>query len=141
MSTYTIGRQGSLILIWNGSRVDLQDVTNFRVAQETRIQRTSPLNKPPVEFSTPAGWRGSFSIDRGNSALDDLFNADELAFWNNNTIPSGTLYTYIDEADGSISKYEYIGLSMTFSNAGSFQSENIVTQTVNFFASQRRSLT
>ncbi|GBQ87316.1 hypothetical protein AA23498_0103 [Acetobacter nitrogenifigens DSM 23921 = NBRC 105050] len=141
MSTpYTIGRQGSIVLIWNGERIDLQDVVNFSVQQESRRQRTNPLNKPPVEFSTPAGWRGSFTVDRGNSALDKLFDADELAYWNANSISSGVLYCYIQESDGTTSKYEYSGIALTFTNAGSFQAENIVTQTVTFFASQRREI-
>ncbi|GBR06989.1 hypothetical protein [Acetobacter oeni] len=137
---YTIGRQGSIILIWNGARIDLEDVIDFQVRQEIKVQRTNPLNKPPIEFNTPSGWRGSFTIDRGNYALDTLFNADELAFWNASTISSGVLYCYIQEADGSTSKYEYSGLTLTFSNAGKFDSENIVAQTVDFFASQRRSV-
>ncbi|NHN84476.1 hypothetical protein GOB93_07430 [Acetobacter musti] len=139
-SLYTIGRQGSIILIWNGTRIDLEDVVDFQVRQEIKVQRTNPLNKPPIEFNTPAGWRGSFTIDRGNYALDDLFNADELAFWNSNTISSGVLYCYIQETDGSTSKYEYSGLTLSFSNAGKFNAEDIVTQTVQFFASQRRAI-
>lgn len=137
---YTLGRQGSIILIWNGNRVDIQDVTDFTAHQEIQTQKVFPLNKPPVEFNTPAGWRGSFTIDRGNSALDKLFNDDELAFWNSNTISTGVLYCYIQESDGSTSKFEYSGLTLTFSNAGRFTAESIVSQTVSFFASQRRAI-
>ncbi|BCK75785.1 hypothetical protein AA0242T_1343 [Acetobacter aceti NRIC 0242] len=139
-TTYTLGRQGSIILIWNGNRIDIQDVTDFSVHQEIRAQKVSPLNKPPVEFNTPAGWRGSFTIDRGNSALDDLFNTDELAFWNSNTISSGVLYCYIQESDGSTSKFEYSGLTLAFSNAGKFTAESVVSQSVTFFASLRRAI-
>lgn len=137
---YTTGRQGSIILVWNGSRVDLQDVTDFQVHQEVMVQKTTPLNKPPIEFNTPAGWRGSFTIDRGTTALDELFNDDELAFWNSGAISSGVLYCYIQEADGSTSKYEYSGLALRFSDAGKFDAESIVRQSVSFFASRRRSI-
>lgn len=137
---YTIGRQGTIILVWNGKRVDIQDVTNFRVVQETHRQRIEPLNRPPMEINTPAGWRGSFTIDRGSNALDVIFNEDELNFWNNKVIPTGTLYTYIEESDGFVSKYEYSSLSLVFSDGGNFQSDVVVRQTVNFFASQRKSI-
>ena len=127
-------------MIWNGVRIDIQDVIDFTAHQEIHTQKVFPLNKPPVEFNTPAGWRGSFTIDRGNSSLDKFFNDDELSFWNSNTISSGVLYCYIQESDGSTSKFEYSGLTLAFSNAGRFTAESIVSQTVSFFASQRRAI-
>ncbi|GBQ25997.1 hypothetical protein AA0472_1958 [Acetobacter estunensis NRIC 0472] len=137
---YTLGRQGSIILVWNGTRVDLQDVVDFHAQQEIHVQRANPLNKPPIEFNTPAGWRGSFTLDRANAALDTLFNEDELAFWNTNTISSGVLYCYIEENDGSTSKFEYSGVTLAFTNAGKFDANSIVSQSVTFFASQRRAI-
>lgn len=91
----------------------------------------------PIEFNTPAGWRGQFQVDRGSSALDDLISAIEAAFWNLGVIGSGTIYQYITESDGSTSTYEFIGVSLTLTSAGHYQAENIVKQTIGFYASQR----
>ncbi len=135
--TYTIGRNCQLVLLWNGTRVDLSDVTGFTASQEVKHQRADPLNSTPVEFTTPSGWRGEFTIDRGNSAVDDLVAAIESAFWSAGTIGSGTIYQYVTEPDGSLSTYEFSGVSLVLSNAGNYQADVIVRQKIGFFASQR----
>ena len=134
---YSIGRDCQVVLLWNGIRIDLRDVIGFSAQQQVKLQRSDPLNSVPIEFNTPAGWRGQFQVDRGSSALDDLVAAIEAAFWNAGMIGSGTIYQYLNEADGSVSTYEYIGVALTFTDSGHYKAENIVTQTVSFFASQR----
>ena len=137
---YTIGRNCSLVLLWSGSRVALKDVTGFESNQEVSTQRSDPLNNYPIEFNTPKGWRGRFMVDRGDSTLDNLIAAIESGFWNAGIIGSGAIYQYIAEADGSTSTFEYVGASLTLSQAGNYQAENIVKQTINFFASLRNRL-
>ena len=134
---YSIGRDCQVVRLWNGIRIDLRDVIGFQAEQQVKLQRSDPLNSVPVEFNTPAGWRGQFQIDRGSSALDDLVAAIEAAFWNAGVIGSGTIYQYVTESDGSVSTYEFIGVALTLTNSGHYKAENIVTQTVSFFASQR----
>lgn len=136
-NTYTIGRNCQVILLWSGVRVDLRDVTGFSAMQEVKHQRADPLNSTPVEFTTPAGWRGQFQVDRGNSAVDDLIASIEAAFWSAGTIGSGTIYQYVTEPDGSLSTYEFTGVSLVLTSAGNFQADAIVKQTIGFFASQR----
>ena len=136
-NTYTIGRNCQVILLWSGVRVDLRDVTGFSAVQEVKHQRADPLNSLPVEFTTPAGWRGQFQVDRGNSAVDDLVASIEAAFWSAGVIGTGTIYQYVTEPDGSLSTYEFTGVSLVLTSAGNFQADNIVKQTIGFFASQR----
>lgn len=136
-NTYTLGRNCQLVLLWNGQRIDLRDVTGFSAVQEVKHQRADPLNSIPVEFTTPSGWRGQFQIDRGNSAVDDLIAAIEAAFWASGQIGTGTIYQYVTEPDLSQSTYEFTGVSLVLTSAGNFQADVIVKQTVGFFASQR----
>ena len=134
---YSIGRDCQVVLLWNGIRIDLRDVVGFQAEQQVKLQRSDPLNSVPVEFNTSVFWRGQLQIDRGSSALDDLVAAIEAAFWNAGVIGSGTIYQYLTESDGSLSTYEFVGVALTLSQAGIYKAENIVTQTVSFFASQR----
>ena len=134
---YSIGRDCQVVLLWNGIRVDLRDVVGFQAEQQVKLQRSDPLNSVPIEFNTPAGWRGQFQVDRGSSAVDDLVAAIEAAFWNAGVIGSGTIYQYVSEPNGSVSTYEFVGVALTLSSAGHYRAENIVTQTISFFASQR----
>ncbi|GAN55577.1 hypothetical protein [Tanticharoenia sakaeratensis] len=133
---YSIGRDCRITVLWNGTRVDLRDVTSFQAVQQTLAQRANPLNGVPVEFNTPNGWRGSFVIARANSNLDDLVAAIEAGFWNGGTIGSGTIYQYVTEPDGSTTTWEYSNISITL-NTDRWQAEGMIHQTVNFFASLR----
>lgn len=137
---YTIGRNATLVLLWNGLTVQIDEVTGFNAQQEVKVQRSDPLNSTPIEFNTPSGWRGSFDVDRGTSAIDDLIASIESAYWNAAIIGSGTIYEYIVETDGSQSVYEFVGVSLTLSNAGSYRADDIVRQTLGFFASLRNKL-
>ena len=76
-------------------------------------------------------------MDRGNSAVDDLIASIEAAYWSSGTIGSGTIYQYVTEPAGSLSTYEFTGVSLVLSSAGNFQADAIVKQTIGFFASQR----
>lgn len=133
---YSIGRDCRITLLWDGSRVDLRDVTSFTANQETQALRAFPLNGVPSEFNLPNGWRGSFQIARANAVLDTLIAAIESGYWNSGRIASGKLYQYIKEADGSTSTWEYSGVSLRL-NTDAWAAENLVHQTVQFFASTR----
>ena len=134
---YSIGKNCSVVLLWAGVRYDISDVTGFKSQQEVKRQRVDPLNSIPVEFNVPSGWRGSFMVDRGSPVLDNLISAIETAFWTAGAINNGVIYTYILENDGSTTTYEYIGVSLELSDAGTYQAESTVKQTLSFFASQR----
>jgi len=133
---YSIGRDCRITLLWNGNRIDLRDVTGFQAQQQTRVQRADPLNGVPIEFNTPCGWRGAFSIARANANLDNLVAAIEAGFWNGGTVGSGTIYQYISEPDGSTTTWEYSNISMTL-KTDKWQAEGMVHQDVTFFASVR----
>lgn len=133
---YSIGRDCRITVLWNGQRVDFRDVTSFGASQETHALRASPLNGMPVEFNVPNGWRGSFQIARASAALDNLVAAIEAAYWNAGTVGSGTIYQYVTEPDGTTSTWEYTNVSIKLKN-DAWQSDQMVHQTVQFFASTR----
>ena len=137
---YSIGRDCALRLVWQGARVQLDTVTGFSSQQETSVQRSDPLNSTPIEFNTPKGWRGEFMVDRADSGVDDLIASIEANFWQGGQIGSGVIYQTITETDGSTTQYEYVGVSLTLTSAGTWQAEGIVKQRLSFFASLRNKL-
>lgn len=136
-SPFNIGRNGRMVLIWNGQRVDLPTVTNFRSQQSTTGLKSTPLNDKPVTYEVPNGWTGSFTVQRDSAKLDDLIANNEAAFWAAATITSGTLYFYVEETDGSTTRWEYTDVAITMNAAGSWSNDDIVHQSISFTASQR----
>ena len=136
-SPFTIGRSTSIIFLWNGKRVDLPTVTSFESHQIVSGDTVSPLNAKPITFNIPNGWGGSFTVVRDDVSLDNLIDTSSKAFWSAGTITNGTLYQFIIEVDGTKTTFEYTGVSITLSSAGSFQNSSAVYQTVTFVASDR----
>ena len=123
----TIGRACSLVLLVQGIRIDLRDVTSFRVQREDKRYFASPYNSDPVEIVVPQGWRGSFEVARADSAVDDLFVEIERAYRiAGNVSPTCTIYQYVMEPDDNLSTYEFSGVSLTFPDAGQYAADSIV---------------
>lgn len=139
-NTFNLGKDCQLVLIGPYGTVQLSIVTGFSSRQTVKTVHVDPLNGPPIEARPPAGWTGSFTVERGSSAVDDLIATIEQGFWAGGILGTGQVYQYIAETDGSTSTYLYSGVSMSLSNAGDWQTDSSVKQTLEFFASTRRSL-
>lgn len=134
---FNIGRDCRVVLVYNGTRIDLPTVTGFQAQQRTSAISSSPLNDMPMFYDVPNGWNGHFSFQRDSSGADDLFAAIESGFWAAGTVLLGSIYQYVTECDGSLSTYEYVGASIQLSDAGHYQSEMLVTQAISFSARAR----
>lgn len=138
-NTFSLGKDCQLVLIApTGAQVSLSIVTGFDAKQGVHSIRVRPLNGPPQGFDMPDGWTGSFHVERGNSALDDLFSQIEQSFWNGGSIGTGQIYQYVTEVNGSQSVYLFGGVTITLSDAGNWQADSSVKQTVTFFAATRK---
>lgn len=137
---FNVGRDCRVVLIYNGSRVDLPTVTGFQSQQQTHQLTSSPLNDMPMFFDVPNGWRGQFDFQRDNDNADDLFASIESGFWSAGTMITGNIYQYVVETDGTTSTYEYVGATLRLSDAGNWRSENITTQRIEFTARIRNKI-
>lgn len=134
---FNVGRDCQVVLLWNGTKIEMPIVTGFQSQQQTHQINSNPLNSTPIFTDIENGWRGQFDVDRSSADLDSLIAAKEAAFWSAGTIGQGTIYQYITEKDGSTTTWEYTGCSIRLSDAGRWQSENKTSQRLEFNASTR----
>lgn len=138
-NTFSLGKDCQLVLVgYDGARVDLSIVTGFDAKQNMHSIRVRPLNGPTQGADVPDGWNGSFHVERGNSTVDDLFSRIELGYWAGGNLGTGQIFQYVTERNGSVSVYQFDGVTMTLSNAGSWKQDSAVQQTIEFFASTRK---
>ncbi|RFD18710.1 hypothetical protein DY926_15135 [Komagataeibacter melaceti] len=137
---FNVGRDCRVVLVYNGSRIKLPTVTGFQAQQQTHRLMSMPLNDMPSFYDTPNGWSGGFDFQRDNSGADDLFAAIEGGFWEAGTMILGSVYQYVTECDGTSTTYEFMGATIRLTNAGHYQSENIVTQHIDFMARIRNKI-
>lgn len=137
---FNVGRDCKVTLLWGGLRVDMPTVTGFQAQQNTHQLNSMPLNSVPTFVDIENGWRGSFSVDRNKSGLDDLIASKEAAFWDAGIINQGTIYQYIRETDGTTTTWEFSGASIRLPEAGNYRAEEKVSQRLEFSASMRRKI-
>ena len=140
-NNFNVGRDVSLVLVSPaGQRIDLEIVTGFMAKQNTTKVRVRPLNSPTIFADLPDGWSGTFDIDRGNSNADDLAFQIESGYWDAGLIGTGTIYQYVTEVSGATSTYEFINVTLTLDDAGTYHGDEVVKQKISFSASRRNKL-
>lgn len=137
-NTFSVGRDCQLVVVGPFGRVDLRHVTGFDSRQLTAPVRVDRIDGTHLAAELPKGWEGSFELERGNSAVDDFIARSEQLFNNGGAIPSGTLYQYVAEPDGSTSTYQYDGVVFKLAQAGNWRGDQSVKQRLEFFAATRR---
>lgn len=137
-NTFTVGSDCQLVVMGPFGRVDLAHVTGFEAQQITATVRVDRLDGVQLGAELPKGWSGSFTLDRGSSAVDDFIAKIEQAYFAGQTIHGGTLYQYINETDGSVSTYQFSGVVFKLASAGAYRGDAAVMQNLDFFASTRK---
>jgi hypothetical protein len=137
-TSFSVGRDCQLVVIGPTGRVDLTHVTGFEARQMTHPIRVDRLDGAQIGTELPKGWEGSFDIERGTSAVDDFIAEAENQFFTSGSVPTGTLYQYVTETDGSVSTYQFDNAVFKLASAGAWKGDASVKQKLEFFATRRR---
>jgi hypothetical protein len=138
LTNFSVGRDTQLVVLGPAGRIDLTHVTGFEARQLTHSLRVDRLDGTQMAAELPKGWEGAFEIERGDSAVDDFIASAEQQFYNGNMVPSGTMYQYVSETDGSTSTYLFDGVTFKLTSAGQWKGDSGVKQKLEFFATRRR---
>lgn len=111
--------------------------TGFESKPVYKREKSSPLNGINLEVPIPAGWEGSITLDRQNSAIDDFFAQQEAGYYAGQNVLQATITETISESSGAISQYRYTNVALRFDEAGKKTGDAKIQQTIGFFASQR----
>ena len=141
-AVFNVGRDVSVSFTHplTGAPITWGLVTEFQSRPETKQIESTPLSAPPVFADPPHGWTGSFTVDRVDNTVDNAFGAVEQAYWAGMTIPSASIVESIQERNGSVSTYQYVGVSLKLDDAGNKTSQNKITMRISFKASQRNTV-
>jgi len=141
IADFNIGRDVQIVLMMGAlGRLDLQKVESFQARPVTNTVSIKPLNEPGIGRYLPSHWEGDIGLDRANSVADDAMATLEAAFWNGLRLPTGTMYQYINEVDGSVSTYQYDEVSISLADAGNATSDAPVKQKISWMARRRRKI-
>jgi hypothetical protein len=136
-NAFSVGRDCQLVVMGPFGRIDLTHVTGFESRQLTAPIRVDRIDGTQLAAELPKGWEGQFDIERGSSAVDDFIAQTEAAFLHGTAIPTGTLYQYVSEVNGSTSTYQYDSVVFKLTQAGQWRGDQSVKQRLDFFAARR----
>lgn len=133
----SIGKDMSVTLDDNNGNVVTTRVKMFSSKQKTANRETVALDGVNRHLNIPIGYEGNFEAERTGPALDNfIFNQEQL-YADGAPIPLITLTQTINEADGTITQYQYQGSVVQFDSTGEWKGDDLVTQKINFMASAR----
>jgi hypothetical protein len=137
LNTFSIGKDCQVVVLGPFGRVDLEHVTGFESRQITASVRVDRMDGTMLGAELPKGWDGSFDIERGSSAVDDLLAQIEQTYLAGGSVAPGTLYQYVDEVDGSTSTYQYNSVVFKLTSSGLYKGDASVKQKLEFYATSR----
>jgi hypothetical protein len=138
LNNFSTGRDTQLVVIGPSGRIDLTHVTGFEARQLTQSVRVNRLDGNQMGAELPKGWEGSFDIERGNSAADDMIATAEQSYYDGSQPTLSTMYEYITEPDGSTSTFQYDSVVFRLPSAGQWKGDASVKQQLEFFGARRR---
>ena len=89
------------------------------------------------EAAIPTGWSGSITLDRQNNVVDAFFAQQEAGYYAGQNVLTAQITETIQEANGTVSQYRYVNVSLSFEEAGKKTGDDKIAQTIGFFASKR----
>jgi hypothetical protein len=135
---FSVGRDVSLVLILSdGSSLPLNKVTSWKAKPDTTTQKVKGLDGSILHLRWHEGWNGSFNIERRDALIDQYFAQIEAAYHAGNDEKPAVLQQTIQEPDGTISQYRFTDVLLTYDDAGDWQADKTVSQSVSFVAHRR----
>src|SRR5262245_15075504 len=98
-------------------------ILNFKANPEVTKLKSKGLDGLSRHAVIPDSWKGSFSLDRLNHALDDFWGQLEADYYAGNSIGVGTIIEKIQEQDGTISTWRYQDVVLTLEEAGDYAAD------------------
>ena len=134
---FNTGRDVSIDVAGPNGIITLSLIIDFQSRQMVTKLKSAGLDGKTKYYNVPDGWSGSISIDRANTALDDLISAYETAYYQGQSFVTGTITETIQEVNGTISQFRFDGCVFECPDAGNWRKDSNVTVKLDFEASSR----
>lgn len=105
--------------------------------QNAKIQTTQPMDGFTRHLQIPGGWDVTMDYERTDNSLDTyIINVENKYLNTGASAPLITMQFSIAEQSGAISTYVFTGGQFTYEDAGTWKSDDYITQKVGFKFSQ-----
>jgi hypothetical protein len=138
VNNFNVGRDMTLQIVgYDGTIQNFTLLTNFDAKQETHQIKVMGMDGTVRFLELPAGWSGTFGVDRQDRALDDYFSGLESTYYSGLNVQAATITETIVEVSGATSQYRFTGSVFKLDDAGAWQGDKQVAMKVSWSASRR----
>lgn len=118
--------------------VDLGIIEDIKIQVLKSSVKVTPYNDTPKYGYIPDGYSGTFTLARKDSKLEDLMIGLDTLFNNGGSILPGYIQeVWSNNADGSISRYQYTGVVFTLTSVADVRRDGKIAQNLAFQASDK----
>lgn len=134
---YNTGKDVTLDINTSNGLLRFGNITGFQAKQNTHTLEHKPLDGRILFAELPAGWDGTFDLERASSAADDYFAQWEANYYGGLNSDTITITETTTEVNGNITQYRYTGVVLKFEDAGQRTQDQVIKQKVAFKAARR----
>ena len=137
---FTLGPNNSIAIYDANGEVDWGLFSTIAWSSKPRINRKEIdiMAGFSYDLAFNRGWQGDITLQRYEGKFDNYWYTNvEIPVQNGAPYPTFTIIQTINETDGSISRYTFVGALITYDDAGKYSNEEGVVQTLNFTAPGR----
>lgn len=136
-SQFNIGKDVTLDIVGPQGPLNFKILTGFSAKPNYKSIDSKGLDGIDRFEDLPGGWSGDLSLDRSDSTVDDFFAQKEANFYTGLSSTTVTITETIQETNGSISQYRYLGVALTLQDAGNKTGDNKISIKIGFRAARR----
>jgi hypothetical protein len=118
--------------------IDLGSVQDVKISAQKKDLKNEPYNGPPSFDYAPDGYKLTFRLVRTKAGLEDLMIQREANFNAGGINKSGYLNETINNADGTVSRYQYTGFVFFMGERGDISRDKLVMQSCEGMASSKK---
>ncbi len=139
VNNFTTGRDVSVQIntSYGPLNIPASAILSFKANAEVTKIKSKGLDGTTRHAVIPDSWKGSFTLDRLDHAVDDFWGRFEADYYANRSTGTGTIIERIQEQDGSISTWRFDGVVLSLDDAGDYSADKKVEQTISFEAAHR----
>ena len=135
---FSVGRDISFdITDTTGAPLDFGLLTEFKSKKDNKKHKVNPIGGGSIEITFPDGYSGTFKYERRNSSADDYFCRMDANYYAGTDTPQLSFTETVQNPDGSISQYRYIGVTLSYDDGGTWAGDKTVSQTIAWHAAKK----
>lgn len=137
INSQSLGKDISFTVVTPSGTLALNGKTDYEIKPMYSELKHKDLDGTTSHAYVPDGWQIGIKLERRDPAVDRYFAQLEASYYAGANLVPGTILETIQEADGSVSQFQYTGVVLRYDDAGSWKSDAFVPVSLTGMAVRR----